>query len=190
MGAAERRRRDGSAFASCRAGGLWPERGKPRWSVLARLAAASSLMGVQLGFMGVQLGGKVTWAGSRAFGAGRELPGTRGRMSPRPPDNGAPRCGCSSPALACSIHSRLTAIAISQVRHSDYSYDPTAPPLLARGMPARTALGVLAWSGDGSPVWGCTTTSGDQVPPRTLFRKLLSTGIYRCDPASIPNGVW
>jgi hypothetical protein len=44
---------------------------------------------------------------------------------------------------------------------------PAAAPLLARGMPARTALGVLAWSGDGSPVWGCTTTSGVQVPPRT-----------------------
>jgi hypothetical protein len=28
------------------------------------------------------------------------------------------------------------------------------------------ALAVLAWIGAGSPVWGCTTTSGDQVPPR------------------------
>jgi bifunctional non-homologous end joining protein LigD len=31
-------------------------------------------------------------------------------------------------------------------------------------MRARPALAVLAWSGDGSPVRGCTTTSGDQVP--------------------------
>jgi hypothetical protein len=30
-----------------------------------------------------------------------------------------------------------------------------------------TGLVVLVWTGDRSPVWGCTTTSGDQVPPRT-----------------------
>jgi hypothetical protein len=35
----------------------------------------------------------------------------------------------------------------------------------------RRALAVLAWSGDGSPIRGCTTTGGVQVPPRTLFRK-------------------
>jgi len=37
MGTADRGRRDSSAFASCRADGLWPELGRPVWSVLARL---------------------------------------------------------------------------------------------------------------------------------------------------------
>ena len=31
-------------------------------------------------------------------------------------------------------------------------------------MRARPALAVLAWSGDRSPIRGCTTTTGDQVP--------------------------
>jgi hypothetical protein len=64
-----------------------------------------------------------------------------------------------------------------------------AAPSFACEMRARPALAVLAWAGDGSPVRGCTTTSGVQVPPRTLLRKLLSTVAYRCDPASIPNGL-
>ena len=41
------------------------------------------------------------------------------------------------------------------------------PPLSACGLRARPALFVLAWTGDRSPIRGCTTTSGDQVPPRT-----------------------
>ena len=57
-----------------------------------------------------------------------------------------------------------------QVTCLDRSGRPVLPPLFACEMRARPALAVLAWSGDGSPVWGCTTTSGDQVPPRTLFR--------------------
>jgi hypothetical protein len=55
---------------------------------------------------------------------------------------------------------------------------PVLPPLFVCGLRARPALAVLAWSGDGSPVWGCTTTSGDQVPPRTLFRNMFLTGTY------------
>ena len=51
-----------------------------------------------------------------------------------------------------------------QVTCLDRSGGPVLPPLFACGMRARPALAVLAWSGDGSPVWGCTTTSGDQVP--------------------------
>src|SRR5271166_6276293 len=39
--------------------------------------------------------------------------------------------------------------------------------------PRGTPLAVLAWSGDGSPVWGCITTDRVQVPPRTLFRILI-----------------
>jgi hypothetical protein len=41
-----------------------------------------------------------------------------------------------------------------------------------------------------SPLWGRIPCLSVQVLPRTLFRKLLSTGKYRCDPASIPNGAW
>ena len=50
-----------------------------------------------------------------------------------------------------------------QVTCLDRSGRPVLPPLFACGMRARLALAVLAWSGDGSPVWGCTTTSGVQV---------------------------
>ena len=66
-GRADRRRRDSSAFASCRAGGLWPERGKARVVCSGAAGRLGCLMGVQLGFMGVQLGGKVIWAGSRGL---------------------------------------------------------------------------------------------------------------------------
>jgi hypothetical protein len=41
-----------------------------------------------------------------------------------------------------------------------------------------------------SPIRGDLTGFRVQVPPRTLFRKLLSTDTYRCDPASTPNWVW
>jgi hypothetical protein len=68
MGTADRGRRDSSAFASCRAGGLGPVRGKPACDLLWRLADGDFLMGVQLGLMGVQLGGKVIWAGLRGCG--------------------------------------------------------------------------------------------------------------------------
>src|ERR1700730_4418237 len=54
-----------------------------------------------------------------------------------------------------------------QVTCLDRSGRPVLPPLFTCGMRARRALAVLAWSGDGSPVRGCTTTSGVQVPPRT-----------------------
>jgi hypothetical protein len=54
-----------------------------------------------------------------------------------------------------------------QVTCLNRSGRPVLPPLFACEMRARRALAVLAWSGDGSPVWGCTTTSGVQVPPRT-----------------------
>jgi hypothetical protein len=46
-----------------------------------------------------------------------------------------------------------------------YSADDSAAAHLRNA--DRTGLVVLAWTGDRSPVWGCTTTSGDQVPPRT-----------------------
>ena len=76
MGTADRRRRDSSAFASCRAGGY----GRARKARLICSGAASRLnclLGVQLGFMGVQLGGKVIWAGLRGGGCGA---GTSGQQ--------------------------------------------------------------------------------------------------------------
>ena len=77
MGTADRGRRDSSAFASCRAGGLWPEPGKARLICSGAASRLNCLMGVQLGFMGVQLGGKVIWAGSRGCGCGA---GTSGQQ--------------------------------------------------------------------------------------------------------------
>jgi hypothetical protein len=62
-----------------------------------------------------------------------------------------------------------------QVTCLDRSGRPVLPPLLGCEMRTRPALAVLAWSGDGSPVRGCTTTSGDQVPPRTLFRFIATS---------------
>jgi len=40
------------------------------------------------------------------------------------------------------------------------------------------------------PIRGNLTGFRIQVPPRTFFRKLLSTSTYRCDPASILDGAW
>ncbi len=124
-------------------------------------------MGVQLGFMGVQLGGKVIWAG---------LPGLRLRCGDwraaaggchcASPDDEASCCGCRGPALRAA-RSRLTALVVSAGHMPGPAGRPVLPPLFACEMRARPALAVLAWSGDGSPVWGCTTTSGDQVPSDT-----------------------
>jgi hypothetical protein len=36
--------------------------------------------------------------------------------------------------------------------------------------PGAAAPVVLTWTGDRSPIRGCTTTAGDQIPPRTRFR--------------------
>ena len=56
-----------------------------------------------------------------------------------------------------------------QVTCLDRSGRPVLPPLFACEMRARPALAALVWGGDGSPVWGCITTLGDQVPPRDTF---------------------
>jgi hypothetical protein len=67
--------------------------------------AASRLncpMGVQLGFMGVQLGGEVIWAGSQGCGCGAGTSGQQREAVTGLPDDGAPRCGCRRPVLACS----------------------------------------------------------------------------------------
>ena len=50
-----------------------------------------------------------------------------------------------------AAHSGYCRSSFPQVRHLDKSCDPVEPPLLACGMPTRTALVVLSWNGDGSP---------------------------------------
>ena len=50
-------------------------------------------------------------------------------------------------------------------------------PLAPIELPAEGICGVLLWSGDRSPVWGCTTTSGDQVPPRTRWVTDRTAGV-------------
>ena len=117
-------------------------------------------MGVQLGFMGVQLGGKVIWAGARGLRLLRELPGGSGRLSPCLPDDGAPRWGCCSPVLGCSSvpADRDSSVSAGQVvglvmwlrRRRLCSHAECRPGV---------AFGVLAWTGDRSPIRGCTTSA-------------------------------
>jgi hypothetical protein len=93
----------------------------------------------------------------------RELPGSSGRLSPCLLDDGAARCGCRRPVLACSS---IPADRGHRFRRSGARTDHAAravPPLFACGMRTRAALVVLAWTGDGSPIRGCTTSEGVQV---------------------------
>jgi len=69
-----------------------------------------------------------------------------------------------------------------QVTCLDRSGRPVLPPLFACEMRARPALAVLLWTGDRSPIRGCTTTSGDQVPPRTHWRSPLI-----CEDVYVPD---
>jgi hypothetical protein len=144
-------------------------------------------MGVQLGFMGVQLGGKVIWAGLR---------GLRLRRG----DWRAATEGCHRASLMMRRRAAAAAVrpclrpgpgsspsSFPQVTCPDRSGRPVLTPLFACGMRGRQALAVLAWSGDGSPVRGCTTTSGDRVPIGHLFELRLSTG--RCEPHSTMGGL-
>ncbi len=116
-------------------------------------------------FYGVQLGGKghLGWFVGAAA-AVRELPGSSGRRSPCLPGDGALRCGCRRPVPACSS---IPADRDHRFRRSGTRPGHAAraaPPLFACGMPTRAALVVLAWTGDGSPIRGCTTSEGVQVP--------------------------
>ena len=154
-----------SAPCQLRAGGLCAVRGKaPLLTCPGAAGRRECLMGVQLGFMGVQLGGKVTGAG---FG------GLRLRCGDRRAEAG----GCQRASLMMKRRAAAAAVRpcarpgpgsppswFPQVTCLDRPGRPVLPPRSACEMRARPAPAVLAWSGDGSPVWGCTTTSGDQVP--------------------------
>jgi hypothetical protein len=106
---------------------------------------------------------------ARVTGAGLRVRGgscwQQRRLSPRCPEEGASLCGCRSLPLArapgppSSSFPQVTGSACAAGWHCRL-------PWAARCRPGRPVV-VSAWSGDRSPVWGCTTTGGDQVPPRT-----------------------
>ena len=67
-------------------------------------------------FMGVQLGGKVIWAGSQGCGCGAGTSGQQQEAVTSLPADGAPRCGCRRPVLACSpIPADATIVSAGQV---------------------------------------------------------------------------
>ena len=112
------------------------------------------------------------------------------RLRPRCGDWRAAARGCRCASLMVKRRAAAAAVrpcgrpdpgsppsSFPQVTCLDRPGRPVLPPLFACEMRARPGLAVLAWSGDGSPVRGCTTTSGDRVPPRTLFRNDLCASI-------------
>jgi hypothetical protein len=138
-----------------------------------RASRLNCLMGVQLGGGSTRRQGHLGWfAGAAA--AVRELPGSSGRLSPCLPDDGAPRCGCRRPVLACSS---IPADRGHRFRRSGARTGHAAraaPPLFACGMPTRAALVVLAWLvmdprfGDVSPEW-VFKSLGHSKSPYLLF---------------------
>ena len=168
-GAADRRRGDRRPWGcQLRAGGLCTVRGKaPLLISPGGLAAGDCLMGVQLGFMG----GSTRWQGHLGRFTGLRL---------RCGDWRAAAGGCHRASLMIKRRAAAAAVrpcvrpgpgsppsSFPQVTCLDRSGWPVLPPLFACEMRAPQALAVLAWSGDGSPDWGCTTSTGDRVPPRT-----------------------
>ncbi len=119
------------------------------------------VMGVQLGFMGVQLGGK-GHRGRIAGGAGTAAAagGCRRAFLGREPRDAA---AAVRPRHGAPPRPR-------RPRRFRRSQDRTGQPAGAAAFPCPgrcrpgRPLAVLAWSGDGSPIRGCTTTSGDRVP--------------------------
>ena len=110
-------------------------------------------MGVQLGFMGVQLGGK---------GHLGRFTGLRLRCA----DWRAAAGGCHCASLMMKRRAAAGAVrpcvrpgpgsllsSFPQVTRLDRSDGPVLPPLFVGEMRARPALVVLAWTGDGSPIW-------------------------------------
>ena len=126
-------------------------------------------MGVQVGFMGVQLGGK----------------GHLGRFTGlwlRCGDHRPAAGGC--PCASLMIKSRAVAAGVRPCARPIPAHRPrrfcrscawtgrragtAAACRLRNAGPAGPS--VSAWSGDGSPIRCCSTTDGDRVPLRTLFR--------------------
>ena len=164
-GAADRRRRDRRpALASCVPVGY----GRARKAPLLICSGAASRRGLPYG------------GSTRFYGGSTRRQGHLGRFAGlrlRCGDCRAAAGGCHRASLMMerrgaaaavrpwpAARSRLTALVVSAGHMPGPVRRPVLPPLFACGMRARPALAVLAWGGDGSPVWGCTTTSGDQVP--------------------------
>jgi len=168
-GAADRRRRD-RRLCPCqlRAGELCAVRGK---APLLICSGAASRRGLPYGGSTRFYGGSTRWQGHRGRFTGPRL---------RCGDWRAAAGGCHCASLMVKRRAAAAAVrpcvrsgpgsppsSFPQVTCLDRSDGPVLPPLFRLRNAAWPALAVLAWSGDGSPVWGCTTTSGDQVPPRT-----------------------
>ena len=175
-GAADRRRRDRRPCpCPLRAGGLCAVRGEAPLLICSGAAGRRGRLpyGGSTRFMGVQLGGK----GHRGRFTGLRL---------RCGDWRAAAGGCHCASLMMKRCAAAAAVRpcvrpdpgsplspFPQVTCLDRLGGPVLPPLSACGMRARRALAVLAWSGDGSPVWGCTTTGGVQVPSDTVIPHIL-----------------
>jgi len=121
-------------------------------------------MGVQLGLMGVQLGGKVIWAGLRGCGCGAGTAGQQREAVHR----ASLMIKCSEAAAAVrpgpAAPFRLTALVVSAVHMPGPVERAGAAASFRLRIAGPAGPFVLAWSGDRSPIRGCTTTRGDQVP--------------------------
>ena len=131
-------------------------------------------------------GGSTRWQGHRgriwgAAAAVRGPAGRSGRLSACFPDDEAPGCGCRGPALRAA-RSRLTALVVS-AGHMPGPAGQAGAASSCRLRNARpAALAVLAWTGDRSPVRGCTTTEGDQVLGHVKSHKCLFRGMRERHP--------
>ncbi len=135
MGTADRRRRDGSAFASCRADGLLARTRKPRVICSGAASRRAALWGFNSVSWGFNSAARSSGRVRGAAAAVRELPGSSGRLSPCLPDDGAQCCGCRRPARPAA-RSRLTAIVVSAVQALGLVRLPGATPsLFACGTP-------------------------------------------------------
>jgi hypothetical protein len=162
---AQRTAGDVRAPASCHAGGLWPSSEGP--SDLFRRGWPSQLFyGGSTRFYG----GSTRRQGSSGpvrggCGCGAGTGGQQREAATVLPDDEASCCGCRGPALPAA-RSRLTALAVSAGHMPGPAGRAGAAASFRLRNAGRRALAVLAWSGDGSPVRGCTTTGGVQVRTR------------------------
>jgi hypothetical protein len=194
MGAADRRRRGCRLCPYQLPVGYGPCAESLASDLLWRLAAGDCLMGVQLGLMGVQLGGKVIWADLRGCGCGAGTAGQQREAVHR----ASLMIKCSEAAAEVrpgpAAPFRLTALVVSAVHMPGPVRRARAVASFRLRYAGPAALVVLAWSGDRSPIRGCTTTSGDQVPPRTrisvrfpLNHALLEHVRWAASPHSRPG---
>ncbi len=157
-----------SALVSCVLVGYVPGAERRRFLICS---GAASRRGLPCGGSTRFYGGSTRWQGHRgrfygAAAAVRGLASSSGRLSLCFPDDEASCCGWRGPALPAA-RSRLTALVVSAGHKPGPVGQAGAADSFRLPMRPRPALAVLAWGGDGSPVWGCITTLGDQVPPRT-----------------------